>query len=131
MHERSASGHHIQTKRLPDVVIELTSSTGAGPSDAAPKGPSGAAPQDKCLFHKRCPTRLAADPRTASRGNLARLQRPRAAPERLEPPDARFVDPLLPGLHLDLPELWAASGKRAFSGGEHPISAAAGGMHSV
>ena len=47
------------------------------------------------------------------------------------PPDARFVDLLLPGLHLDLPELRVASGKRAFSGGEHPISAAAGGMHSV
>jgi Uma2 family endonuclease len=33
---------------------------------------------------------------------------PGAAPERLEPPIALLDDPLLPGLHLDLGELWAA-----------------------
>jgi Uma2 family endonuclease len=33
---------------------------------------------------------------------------PGAAPERFEPPVALLADPLLPGLQLDLAELWAA-----------------------
>jgi hypothetical protein len=51
---------------------------------------------------------LAADPRAAGRGELPRFQRPRRGPERLDPPVALLADPLLPGLHLDLAELWAA-----------------------
>jgi Uma2 family endonuclease len=87
----------------PDVVIELTS-----PSDAAPRGLEALRRKMEVYRANGAQLGWLLIPEQQAVEIWRASNDPGAAPERLEPSTARLEDPLLPGLQLDLAELWAA-----------------------
>jgi len=88
----------------PDVVVQLSS-----PSDAGPRGLQ--ALRQKMNTYRANGAQLGwlliAELQAVEIWRSADGGGPGAAPQRLEPPLTTLSDPLLPGLQLDLAELWA------------------------